>query len=151
MSIAIARAPVAADVRRLNSRSTVHSLSIAFFGLLFVPQLYAAPVAPPVRAEIDAVLSILQSSGCKFNRNGSWHTAAKAKAHLLGKLEYLEGKDAVQTTEQFIELAASRSSFSGRPYLVKCASTSEVESKKWLTAQLKIVRTSRRAAASSAK
>ncbi|MEK6593929.1 MAG: DUF5329 domain-containing protein [Pseudomonadota bacterium] len=129
----------------------MRSLFIGLLGFLFVPLLHAAPVAPPVRAEIDAVLSALQSSGCKFNRNGSWYAAAKAKTHLLRKLEYLERNNAVQTTEQFIELAAARSSSSGKPYLVKCGSTSPVESKQWLTVQLNAVRSSGRETASGAK
>lgn len=124
---------------------------VALLALLVVPLPKAAPVAPPVRAEIDALLSTFQTSGCEFNRNGSWHTASEAKAHLLRKLEYLEGNNAVQSTEQFIELGASTSSLSGQPYLVKCGNTAPVESKKWLSTQLKAIRSSGRAAASNPK
>jgi hypothetical protein len=44
----------------------------------------AGPTPMTVRAEVDALLGKLESSGCQFNRNGSWHSAAEAKAHLLG-------------------------------------------------------------------
>ena len=79
-------------------------------------------------------------SGCHFNRNGTWYTAAEAKAHLLDKLEYVEKRVALKSTEQFIDLAASKSSMSGKPYQVKCGDTAPVESKRWLTEELKAMR-----------
>jgi hypothetical protein len=105
-----------------------------------VPFLSAAQLAPPVRAEIDALLSALQTSGCEFYRNGSWHDAAAAKSHLLRKLRYLERKNLVTSTEQFIDLGASGSSTSGKPYLVRCGDSAPVESKVWLSTQLKSIR-----------
>jgi hypothetical protein len=97
---------------------------------------FAGPTAAPVRAEIDALLSRLQASGCQFSRNGSWYSGAEAKEHLLRKLEYIEGRSTVQSTEQFIDLAASKSSSSGKPYQVRCGSGSPVESRQWLASQL---------------
>ena len=102
----------------------------------------AAPTPAPVRAEIDALLARLQTSGCQFNRNGAWHNGAKAKEHLLNKLKYIERKGTVQSTEQFIELAASVSNSSGKPYEVKCGSAAPVPSQQWLTAELVKVRSS---------
>jgi len=100
----------------------------------------AAPLPPAARAEVDALLARLQSSGCEFNRNGSWHAGAEAKAHLLKKLDVLERKDLVQTTEQFIERGASSSSMSGKAYLVRCAGKAPVESAQWLKAELQRLR-----------
>jgi len=105
----------------------------------------AAPLPPPARAEVDALLTRLQSSGCEFNRNGSWYSGTEAKAHLLKKLDYLEGKDLVKTAEQFIEQGASTSSMSGKPYLVRCAGKAPVESGQWLKAELLQVRAVRSA------
>jgi hypothetical protein len=99
---------------------------------------FAAP--SPARPEIDALLGRLQSSGCSFNRNGSWYDAREARAHLVTKLEYLEQRNLVQTTEQFIDRAASGSSISGKPYLVRCGGAAPVESRAWLTLQLKALR-----------
>lgn len=115
-------------------------LHICLLTMLFSPLLHAAPVAPPVRAEIDALLAALQSSACEFNRNGSWHSASEARSHLLRKLEYLEKKNAVRSAEQFIELGASTSSTSGKPYLVRCGRAAPVESGRWLSNQLKTIR-----------
>lgn len=110
--------------------------AIAVFAAAFCTAAAAVPTAAPVRAEINTLLSKLQSSGCQFNRNGSWYSGAEAKSHLLRKLEYFEDKGNVKNTEQFIELAASKSSSSGKPYQVKCGSEGAVDSRQWLTREL---------------
>lgn len=97
----------------------------------------AAPTAPPVRTEIQGLLQRLQDSGCEFNRNGSWYSGTEARSHLLKKLDYLESHDrAPKRSEDFIQQAASTSSMSGKPYLVRCAAAAPVESKAWLTQEL---------------
>jgi len=100
----------------------------------------AEPVTSPVNAEVTQLLNKLEASGCKFNRNGNWHSSSEAKSHLLKKLSYLERKTTLSSAEQFIELAATKSSLSGNPYLVKCGTTDAVQSSVWLTAELKGIR-----------
>lgn len=107
----------------------------------------AAPLPPAARAEVDALLARLQASGCEFNRNGRWHAGAEAKAHLLKKLEALEGKGLVATAEQFIERGATSSSMSGKPYLVRCGGQAPVESAQWWKAALLQMRAVRAASA----
>ena len=119
--------------------------ALAFPLLLAMAVANAAPLPPAARAEVDALLNRLQASGCEFNRNGSWYAGAEAKAHLLKKLDYLEGKDMVATAEQFIDKGASTSSMSGKPYLVRCAGKAPVESAQWLKAELQQVRVARAA------
>jgi len=119
--------------------------ALLLLGCVLTATVGAAPLPTPARAEVDALLARLQSSGCKFNRNGSWYSGADAKAHLLKKLDYLESKDLVKTAEQFIERGASGSSMSGKPYLVRCAGKAPVESARWLAAELQQLRASRAA------
>jgi len=90
-------------------------------------------------------MSRLEVSACEFRRNGTWHTATEAKSHLLRKLKYLEDRGAVQSTEQFIELAASSSSTTGQPYFVKCKDGAPVQSGTWLLSQLQVMRSAGRA------
>jgi len=108
----------------------------------------AAPLSPAARAEIDGLLVRLVASGCEFNRNGSWYSAEEAKSHISQKLKYLEDRGMVQTTEQFIETAASASSVSGRPYLVRCGDGAPVQSGEWLRLELKKLRSVTRAKSS---
>jgi len=106
----------------------------------FAATVFAAPLPPAARAEIDGLLSRLEASACQFNRNGTWYPAAEARSHLLRKLEYLEDRGLVQSAEQFIERAASSSSTTGQPYLVKCGNGSPVQSGTWLLSQLQGMR-----------
>jgi hypothetical protein len=105
----------------------------------------AASLSPAARAEIDALLSRLEASSCTFNRNGTWYPATEARSHLLRKLKYLEDRGMVQSAEQFIERAASRSSTTGQPYLVQCGSGAPVQSGTWLLSELQAMRASGRA------
>jgi hypothetical protein len=105
----------------------------------------AASLAPAARAEIDGLLSRLEASACTFNRNGTWYPATEARSHLSRKLKYLEDRGMVQSAEQFIERAASSSSTTGQPYLVRCGSGTPVQSGTWLLSELQAMRASGRA------
>lgn len=108
--------------------------------LLLCLNAQAAPTAKAVRAEIDGLLGQLSASGCQFNRNGTWHSADEARTHLLRKLSALEDRGRVDSTEQFIALAASKSSTSGEPYQVRCGAAKPTPSADWLTQQLQRLR-----------
>lgn len=114
--------------------------SVLAIASLVSPDAGAAPLAAPVRAEIDALFKKLQASGCQFNRNDTWYSGVDAQSHLTRKRDYLEKKDLLKSTEDFIDLGASASSSSGKPYLVRCGNTPAVPSKTWLHAQLKLLR-----------
>lgn len=90
-------------------------------------------------------MDALSTSGCRFQRNGSWHGTAEARAHLQRKYNYLLKKDKVDSAEQFIDRAASRSSMSGRAYRVKCGSI-EQDASAWFKSQLERLRDSGAAA-----
>ena len=94
----------------------------------------AAEAAPPAiaNAEINYLLEFIEQSGCQFYRNGSWYDSKEAQAHLRGKYEYLAAKGVIQSAEDFIEQAASKSSMSGKAYAIKCASAPVITTNQWL-------------------
>lgn len=96
----------------------------------------AAELTPPAKREIAHLLSYLQQSGCDFNRNGSWHATEEAVGHIQKKYEYLLKKNLVSSAEDFIDRAASESSMSGKPYLVRCGAHSPASSATWFKAEL---------------
>lgn len=96
---------------------------------------FAAP--PPVATqEIAHLFSYLKNSGCEFQRNSTWYSATEAVSHLQTKHDYLIKKDHISSTEDFIALAATESSMSGKPYLVKCADGAAVSSGLWFRDEL---------------
>lgn len=108
--------------------------------VLATAQVYAAELTSDAQQEIEALLSRLGKSDCKFQRNGKWHDAAEAQAHLRRKLDYLVERELVASTEQFIERAASKSSRSGKAYQVQCGKRAPMASGPWLRVQLRALR-----------
>ena len=102
----------------------------------------AASAAPTAKAEheIDALIAGLGSSGCEFERNGSWHDAKAARAHLQKKYDYLRKRDMADTAELFIERAASKSSMSGKAYRVRCPGKTAEPSERWFRQRLQTLR-----------
>jgi Family of unknown function (DUF5329) len=106
-----------------------------FFGIL--SQATTASVAD---VEIGYLLDYLERSGCAVYRNGRWYSASDARAHLEKKYRYLLDQGLGDTTEDFIDRAATASSMSGEPYQVKCDGREPVSSAEWLTTELQRLR-----------
>jgi len=116
-----------------------YRMSLILAALLAAPLAHAAPGAQAQR-EIALLIGSLDGSQCRFQRNGSWHDAAEARAHLQRKYDYLLKKDKVDSAEQFIERAASQSSMSGKPYRIQCPGLSEQTAAAWFGARLQALR-----------
>jgi len=86
------------------------------------------------REAIEALLRAVDESGLVWIRNGSEHDAHAAAEHLRTKWQAAGAR--VQTAEDFIEGIASRSSMSGRPYLVRLPDGSTEPAADWLRARL---------------
>jgi hypothetical protein len=106
-------------------------------GVFFLAPLFAmAAPSPMATQEINHLFAYLKNSGCEFQRNNSWYTTTDAAAHLQTKYDYLIRKDRISSAEDFIELAATESSMSGKPYRVKCADGASVNSGLWFRDEL---------------
>lgn len=108
------------------SRIAAAALALALCG----PAMSAA--ADSAR-EIAHLLDYIQTSGCTFVRNGEAADAPSARAHVARKYDYVSSR--VQSAEDFIRLAATRSSVSGEPYRVRCAD-GEAATGDWLLQEL---------------
>jgi hypothetical protein len=95
-----------------------------------------AEPSPQAMIEIDYLLGLVGSARCEFNRNGTWYGSTRAQEHLRSKYEYLAAHGRVVTAEEFIERAATKSSRSGQPYLLRCGGGKVVTSESWLRAAL---------------
>lgn len=90
------------------------------------------------RARIEALIRHVETlEGAVFIRNGSEHTCKEAAAHMRRKWEALGER--VQTAEQFIEHAATKSSITGTPYKIRWKDGREVQSGPYLRERLKAI------------
>jgi hypothetical protein len=117
----------------MNTRSKMCSAVIV--GLAMAASAYAQAPAN-VQMEVNFLLGYVDGSGCVFYRNGSAYDSKAAQAHLRDKYKYLEAESLIHSAEDFIEKAATVSSFSGEPYLVQCNGGTPVTSNEWLRDEL---------------
>jgi len=109
--------------------------------------LAAAAVAEPpavAQDEIDYLLTTMGASGCEFYRNGSWHGAKAAEAHIRAKYTMGAARNHIGTAEDFIDQAATKSSLTGLAYAVRCGQSPAISTNSWLhelLAQYRIART----------
>ena len=79
--------------------------------------------------EIDHLLAVVGESECTFIRNGKEYAAANARDHLAMKRR--RGKRYYDSADEFIENIASKSSWSGKPYQIRCDNESAVPAGEW--------------------
>lgn len=112
---------------------------------------HAAELSAATRNEVDQLLTRVAASGCDFKRGNNWYSAADARQHLEMKFKGLAGRGAMVTAEDFIDLAASRSSITGEAYAIRCKAGPAHPSAVWLNAQLRAVRSGSIAASHPAR
>jgi hypothetical protein len=78
----------------------------------------AAARADPTHDEIAYLIDFIRHSSCTFIRNGSEYTGNEAADHVQAKYDYY--KDQIETVDDFIDRAATKSELSGKPYTVRC-------------------------------
>jgi len=108
-------------------------LSIA---ILLFSTSYAADSKEITAKEIQHLFDYLKNSDCEFNRNGKWYNTEEAMKHINKKYQYLIKKDLINSAEQFIDRAASESSMSGKPYMIKCGEAEPIKSSVWFKSEL---------------
>jgi hypothetical protein len=110
-------------------------IRVLVFSLIAVAGLAPAPLrAETMDNEIDYLLDTVAASNCTFIRNGKEYDADDARDHLQSKRR--RGKRYFDSTEEFIERLASKSSMSGKPYQIRCGDDAAVPAGEWFTALL---------------
>ena len=88
--------------------------------------------------EIASLLIFIEQSECIFIRNGKHYDALEAREHIEKKYAYY--KERMTTAEDFILYSATKSSITGKPYMVICNDVNMLTSE-WLYAKLDKLRT----------
>ena len=95
---------------------------------------FALALGPQTKAEIDELITFVQTSGLRFIRNGTEHSAAEGAKLLRVKLA--NAGDRVKTTDDFITGVASTTYLFRKPYLVKFADGHTQPTGDWLRTHL---------------
>lgn len=111
--------------RRQVVLGTVLAMSFIFAGVTTAQT--TAPGAPQTAATVrqlsedekinGLIAYIARLEGATFERNGTTHSAGEAAEHL--KAKYNKHKAKIPTAENFIQNLASKSSMSGKEYMIR--------------------------------
>lgn len=91
-------------------------------------------VSAKQKPEVEHLLQFVQTSDCVFERNGKKYDAADGYKHMKRKYWYFKNK--ITTTEEFIEYCGTKSTRSGKNYLIYCDKNEPIESSVWLLEEL---------------
>lgn len=106
-------------------------------GLLLLLNAGPGVAQGSVEAEIAHLLTFIADSQCVFVRNGDEHNAADARDHISMKYSHLRKR--IKSAEDFIKYTATKSSLSGKLYLVRCDGV-ETPTGEWLREELRRMR-----------
>ncbi len=101
-----------------------------------------ADVPATQKGEVEHLLQYVELSDCVIDRNGTQHPGKEAVAHIQKKYDYF--RDQIQSTDDFVEYPATRSTLSGKLYRVSCDDKA-MTTKEWLFEELRVYRARRRA------
>ena len=87
------------------------------------------------KKKIEFLISSVENlKGAKFIRNGSEYDGKEAAEHLRMKLQ---NALVVETADDFIRLCASKSSISGKPYMIRTSDGKTIKSEEYFREKLK--------------
>ncbi len=102
---------------------------------MLLSSLVNADVPVAQRQEVEHLLVFIKNSACVLNRNGTDYPAEEGLQHIKKKYDYF--RDDIKNTEDFIALAATKSTMSGEYYKVKCPGKKTINTQHWLLSELK--------------
>jgi hypothetical protein len=86
--------------------------------------------------KIERLIKVVdEMKDATFIRNGTEHDCHAAAKHMRDKWEH--GRSEIKTANDFIDKAASKSSISGKPYMIRFKDGREIESGAFLRDELK--------------
>ena len=103
--------------------------------LFIIAYVISVPVfGSDMLTEIEHILTFVEKTECQFERNGKMYTGENAVEHIRKKYHYY--KDKIDSTERFIELSATKSTISGKHYMILCKGNPKITSQEWLLLEL---------------
>jgi Family of unknown function (DUF5329) len=125
----------AQPISKMTSRTFLHAALAFAFSLVAILPSRAAP-AMSEKAKIESLISHVENfKDATFIRNGSDYDAKSAAKFLRGKWQ-ANDKD-IKTAADFIVKAATLSSTTGGPYLIRFKNGTHVKCGDYLTAELR--------------
>jgi hypothetical protein len=127
-------------IKHFSMQSVYLLIAAAVVFFLLVPADGQGGQADPVDQTIQYLIARVARSDLTFIRNSEHHTGQQASEHMQKKYEHFRSE--IKTPEDFIDLCASRSLLTGKPYLVINEQGETIRTSDWLVAALREYRNS---------
>jgi hypothetical protein len=115
----------------MGALTLMAALPLAVVGTTGTKEMSAdRKVTENVDDTIRYLLDFVSKSDCTFIRNGVPHTGKEAANHFRSKYEHFESE--IKTPEDFIQMSATKSMITGKPYLVKTTEGTVIPCADWL-------------------
>ena len=108
--------------------------SLFGMALLLVSSVAASDVPETQQAEVAHLLRFVKSTTCSIERNGQRHDGKAAYSHILTKYDHF--RDRIRSTEDFIAFSATKSTLTGKYYVVFCGTDAPQRTEDWLRQEL---------------
>ncbi len=102
------------------------------------PWSMAARHTVDLDATVQYLIAYVKESDVIFERNSSRYNGSEAAQHINKKYQHY--KDDIDTPEKFIELCATGSLVTGKPYLIITPQGEQLPSSEWLNTELAVYR-----------
>jgi len=106
--------------------------------LVVSPWSMAARQADELDTTVQYLIGYVKESNVTFERNSSRYSGMEAAEHINKK--YRHFKDDIDTPEKFIELCATGSLMTGKPYFIITGQGQQLPSAEWLNTELSVYR-----------
>lgn len=108
---------------------------IFIVSIIFTSIISAPVFGSEMQNEIDHLLAFVENTECQYERNKKLYSGKDAVKHIKKKYNYF--KDEIDSTEKFIELSATKSTMSGKYYMIHCAGKPAIKTQDWFLQELK--------------
>jgi hypothetical protein len=106
--------------------------------VVIVPRSVAGQQTDDLDSTVQHLITFVKESEVTFERNRSRYNGSEAAKHINKKYEHF--KDEIDTVEQFIELCATGSLMTGKPYFIITEQGEQLPSSEWLNSELQSYR-----------
>jgi hypothetical protein len=106
--------------------------------IVIAPRAMAVQQTEDIDATVQYLITYVKESDVTFERNTSRYTGSEAAEHINKK--YRHFKDDIDSPEKFIELCATGSLMTGKPYFIITMQGEQLPSSEWLHSELQSYR-----------
>ena len=106
--------------------------------VMIAPGSVAGQQTEDLDTTIKHLITYVKESDVTFKRNTSHYDGSEAAQHINKKYQHF--KDDIDTVEKFIELCATGSLMTGKPYFIITEQGEQLQSSEWLNTELQSYR-----------